>query len=158
MSTNLSKEQTLEVINRVGADTEHLLMILLELQRLSEHSYIDEETAHIVADAVGISYNRMFEVLSFYAMLETKPKGKYIIEVCNNTPCYFNKSSKVVEVIEQELGIKPGETTYDGMFSLQYTPCVGACDIGPVMKIKDTVYGNLNPSKIRDIINELRKG
>lgn len=147
----------MEVINSVGADTEHLLMILLELQRKSKHSYIDEETAHIVADAVGMSYNRMFEVLSFYAMLETKPKGKYILEVCNNTPCYFNKSSKVVEVLEQELGIKPGETTYDGMFSLQYTPCVGACDIGPVIKVKDKVYGNLNPAKIRELIDTLRK-
>ena len=63
----------------------------------------------------------------------------------------------MVEVLEQELGIKPGETTYDGMFSLQYTPCVGACDIGPVIKVKDKVYGNLNPAKIRELIDTLRK-
>ncbi|HAZ91196.1 MAG TPA: formate dehydrogenase [Eubacterium sp.] len=155
---NIPKEVTLEVIQKYGASNEQMLKILIELQRRSEKSYIDEETANIVADAIGISHNRMFEVLTFYAMLETKPKGKYIIEVCNNTPCYFNKSDAVMTTLIEELGIKPGETTYDGLFSLQFTPCVGACDIGPVIKIKDQVYGELTPDKIKEIIASYRKG
>lgn len=154
-NSELTREEKLNIIHSMGANTEHVLAILLELQDKSQRSFIDEETALLVADEVGISLTHVYDILTFYAMLETKPKAKFIIEVCNSTPCYYTKSNKIVEIIEKELNIKIGETTHDKKFSLIYTPCVGACDIGPVIKIKDDIYGDLNEEKIKNLIAEL---
>ena len=111
----------------------------------------------MVAEKLDIPLVQLYDVLTFYAMLETKPRGRYIIEVCNNAPCYISKSHVMAKFLRKELGINFGETTPDGMFSLQYMPCVGACNIGPVIKIGDRVYGNLNEERIRKILRELRE-
>lgn len=152
----LTIEEKKQIIHSKGASKENILDILIELQSRSENSYIDEETANLVAHEIGMPYTRVFDILTFYAMLDYKPRGKHIIEVCNNTPCIYSKSSEIIEILEEELNIKVGETTKDGMFSLNYTPCVGACDIGPVIKIGDEVKGNLNKDKIITIINTLK--
>lgn len=154
--TGLTRDEKIQIIRSMGANTEHVLAILLELQDKSENSYIDEETAKLVAEEVGITQTHIYDIMTFYAMLETKPQGRFVLEVCNSTPCYYTKSEEVVKVIEEELQIKVGETTKDGEFSLIYTPCVGACDIGPVIKVKDDVYGNLNEDKIRELIVQLK--
>lgn len=156
MSQILSREEKRQIIHQIGADTEHVLQILLTLQRASKESYIDEDTAHLVADEVGLSYTRIYELLTFYDMLATKPQAEYVIEVCNNTPCYFSKSDRVIEMLREELDITVGETTADGKFAIRYTPCVGACDIGPVIKIKDDVYGNLTKEKVHTLLETLR--
>lgn len=152
----LTKEEKLDIIHSIGADTEHVLAILLELQDKSKYSYIDEDTAKLVAGEVGISLTRMYDILTFYAMLETKPRGKYVLEVCKSTPCHYTKSDEIVGIVEGLLQIKMGETTGDGLFTLSYTPCVGACDIGPVIKVRDEVYGNLNADKIKTLITQLK--
>jgi NADH-quinone oxidoreductase subunit E len=90
-------------------------------------------------------------------MLSETPRGKYIIEICKSTPCHVLKGLNIVNIFEQELNIKIGETTPDNLFTLQYTSCVGACDIGPVAKIGDEVYGNLTKDKIVDIIKSYRE-
>ena len=110
-----------------------------------------------LAEKLDIPLVQLYDILTFYAMLETKPRGRYIIEVCNNAPCYVSKSHVMAKFLRKELGINFGETTPDGMFSLQYMPCVGACNIGPVIKIGDKVYGNLNEERIRKILRELRE-
>jgi NADH-quinone oxidoreductase subunit E len=144
------------VIRANGGDTEHLLQILLELQNLSKQSCIDEETANLVADMVGMTPSHVHDVITFYAMLNKTPCGQFVIEVCNSTPCYFSGQEPVVAALEGALKIKMGETTPDGLFSLRYTPCVGRCDIGPVIKIKDDVYGNLDEARIGEILAEYR--
>lgn len=144
------------LIRRQGGDKAHLLNILLELQHQSGQSYIDEGTAALVAETVGIGQAQLYEILQFYAMLETQPSGKYRLEVCNSAPCYYSKASQVVELLEEELGITVGETTQDGMFTIIYTPCVGACEIGPVIKVQDHIYGNLNRDRVHSLIAELR--
>ena len=144
----LSRERVLEIIEECGGDKEHLLSILIE---------INEASARVVAEKLDIPLVQLYDILTFYAMLETKPRGRYIIEVCNNAPCYVSKSHVMAKFLRKELGINFGETTPDGMFSLQYMPCVGACNIGPVIKIGDKVYGNLNEERIRKILRELRE-
>ena len=138
----LSRERVLEIIEECGGDKEHLLSILIEIQRECRRNYINEASARVVAEKLDIPLVQLYDILTFYAMLETKPRGRYIIEVCHNAPCYISNS----------LVMAP-----DGMFSLQYMPCVGACNIGPVIKIGDRVYGNLNEERIRKILRELRE-
>jgi NADH-quinone oxidoreductase subunit E len=152
----MTREEKIEVIRAAGGDKEHILGILLELQSRSDLSYIDEETAQLVADELGLALTKVYEVLTFYAMLETKPSAKYILEVCNSTPCYYSKADEVVAMVKNAIGIGVGETTKDQMFTLRYTPCVGACEIGPVIKVGDRVYGNLTQEKVTELIEQLK--
>ena len=153
----LSRERVLQIIEEEGGDKEHLLSILLEIQKECKRNYINEACAKIVAEKLDMPLVQLYDILTFYAMLETKPRGRYIIEVCNNAPCYVSKSYIIAKFLRKELGINFGETTPDGMFTLQYMPCVGACNIGPDIKIGDKVYGNLTEEKVRKILQELRE-
>ncbi len=110
------------LIQKLGGDKPHLLHILLEFQRRSGQNYIDPDTACLVAEAVGIGPAQMYEILRFYAMLETKPTGKLRLEVCNSTPCYYSKAEDIVQMLQVELGIQVGETTPDGFFSIGVSP------------------------------------
>lgn len=156
MLENYTKEQILAVIEENGGSKENLLAILLELQDMSPQNYIDERTAKIVAEKLEIPFVQMYDILTFYAMLETKPRGKYIVQVCNNAPCYASKSDLIVAFLEKELGIGLGQTTPDGLFSLEYMPCTGNCNIGPVIRVQGQTYGNLTEEKIKEILDELR--
>lgn len=156
MLKQLTNEEKIKIIKENGGGKENILSILLDLQKASPQGCIDRETAILVADQLNMSEARVYEIASYYAMLKTKPQAKNVIEVCNSSPCYFSKSDEVVAVLKSELGINLGEVTEDGLFTIVYTPCVGACDIGPVIKIQDQVYGNLNGEKIKAIIQDLK--
>ncbi|SHI88806.1 NADH-quinone oxidoreductase subunit NuoE family protein [Parasporobacterium paucivorans] len=152
----LTREEKLKIIHSKGADREHVLAILLELQAQSEMNYIDEETAGLVAKEIGISLTHVFDIITFYAMLEDTPQARNLIEVCTSAPCYYTKSGTIIEILERILGIKMGESTPDKQFKLSFTECVGACDIGPVIKIGDEIHGDLDEEKIRQIISNLK--
>ncbi len=156
MLKHFSDEQILKIVDENGGCKENLLAILLKLQDLSPENYIDERTANLVADRVGLSHVQMYDILTFYAMLSIKPRGKYIIEVCNSSPCYASKADRVTEILERLLGIKVGQTTPDGLFTVQYMPCNGYCEIGPVMRVQGKTHGNLTEEKIKEIIDDLR--
>lgn len=157
MSEQLKKEQVLEIISANGNSKERLLSILLEIQNASGNNYVAEEWAQIVAKELKLPLTKVYNVLTFYAMFSTKHRGKYVIEVCKSTPCHVTKSDAIMQIFEDELGIAIGETTPDNLFTLMHTACVGACDIGPVAKIGEKVYGNLTRKKIVDIINFYRE-
>lgn len=152
----LPKEKVLEIIGR--RDREDVLGILIDLQFASPEKCIDQTTADIVAKELGMTETRIFELLSYYAMLKVKPQAQYVLKVCNSSPCHFNDSDWVVDVLKQKLGVQIGENTDDDMFAFHFIPCVGACDIGPVIKIKDTVFGNLTDEKIGKLLDDLRTG
>jgi NADH-quinone oxidoreductase subunit E len=155
--SNLTSADVKKIIASHHYSREKLLSILLEIQEASGQNCILEEWARVVAEELEIPLAKLYHVITFYGMLSDKPRGKYIIELCKSAPCYVLKTQKVVEMFEQELSIKIGETTPDNLFTLQYTSCVGACDIGPVAKIGDDVYGNLTQEKVTAIINSYRE-
>lgn len=158
METNQTiYEQTLAVIQRHGAEQDKLHRILLDLQDASGMNYISPEVSDIVADALGMTPAKMYEVLTFYSMLHSKPQARYLMEVCTSTPCYFNKSKVVVDALEQELGVKPGVATDDGLFIFYCVPCFGACDVSPAVKVNHEVYGPLDTAeKVAALVAELR--
>ena len=158
MSKELTLAEKLTIIEENGGRQENILNILLALQNASAEGYIDRETSALVAGKLSMTETKVYEIASFYSMVKTEPQAKFILEVCNSTPCYFSKSDEVVEWLGGELGTGIGETTKDGMFNYCYTSCVGACDIGPVIKIKDTVYGNLTKEKVKELVGDLRAG
>lgn len=152
------RDEMLKMIRQDGGGKGNILKILLDLQFASEEGYIDRETAALVAQELHMTQARVYELVSFYAMLKEKPQAKFVLKVCNSSPCHFSRSEEVMLSLEKKLGVSIGETTEDGLFACHYIPCVGACDRGPVVKIKDTVFGNLDDDKISALIDDLRGG
>ncbi len=157
MNSPLTKEQVLAIIKARAKSKESLLSILLDIQSASGENYVAEEWARLVSQELQIPLTMVFDILTYYAMFSIKPRGRYVIEICKSTPCYVTKSDDIVRIFESELGIKLGETTPDKLFTLMHTACVGACDIGPVAKIGDKVYGNLTKEAIVDILKSYRE-
>ena len=151
------KKKVLEIIEKCGADESKLLEILLEVQNVSELNYISKDSAKLIADTLGIPLSRVYEVISFYSMLSLEPRARHIIEVCTSSACHVKGGEKVLEMVEDILGIKAGESTEDKSFYIEKVSCFGACDIAPAIKIGTKVYGNLTREKLVEIINSYRR-
>lgn len=156
MNKELTSSQVLTIIEAIGKSKEKLLSILLAIQDASGKNYVHEDWANIVANQLALPVSKVYDVLTFYEMFSTKPRGKYVIEICKSTPCYVTKSDAIAKIFADQLEINMGETTKDRLFTLLYTACVGACDIGPVAKISEEVYGDLSKNKIIEIIKKYR--
>lgn len=137
-------------------DAVNLLQILLKVQSVEPKNYVSEEVAMYVANHLDIPISRVYEVVTYFAALSHKPQGKHVIQICNTTVCQLNGFNEVLQWFKDALKINPGETTADGLFSMKLTPCIGACDISPAIKIGTNVYGNLTKEKVEDILSELR--
>lgn len=132
-------------------DTKGALMPIM--QRAQEiYGYLPIEVQAMISDETGIPMEKVYGIATFYAQFALQPKGKYQISVCLGTACYVKGSAKVLEKIEEQLGIKPGECTPDGKFSLDSCRCVGACGLAPVMMVNDDVYGRLVPDDVAGIL------
>ncbi|HUU07934.1 MAG TPA: NADH-quinone oxidoreductase subunit NuoE [Dehalococcoidales bacterium] len=127
---------------------------LLERLKQAQHryGYLPEKTIARIAKALDIPVGEVYGVATFYSFLATKPQGRNIIRVCKSLPCFLKNSRMIIESIEGEMGIKPGETTPDGRFSFQLTNCIGACDKAPAMMINSDVHTDLTPDKIAQIL------
>lgn len=144
--------QVEEICGKYNNDPGELISILHECQNTL--GYIPEPVQRQIARCLGISASKVYGVVTFYSFFSMVPKGKYPVSVCLGTACYVRGSDKVLEEFKRVLGIEVGETTPDGKFSLDCLRCVGACGLAPVATIGEKVYGRLNPSEIRKIIDE----
>jgi NADH:ubiquinone oxidoreductase subunit E len=119
--------------------------------------YMDPQAMRIISDEMRIPMSHIWGVATFYHYFNLEPRGKYIISICRGTACYVKGGEKVLSTLEQELGIKIGETTEDMLFSLLETRCLGACGLAPTMMINGRIYGELTPEKASAVISRLRK-
>ena len=127
-----------------------LLILLAEAQ--SKFGYLSEELMAQLAESLDMSISDVYAVATFYSFLSTRPLGRNVIRVCKSLPCFYEDAQMIIRAVEQELGIKPGETTSDGRFSLELTNCIGACDKAPAMMINDDVHAGLTAEKISQIL------
>jgi NADH-quinone oxidoreductase subunit E len=149
---DLSREQVLKIMEGYGNDPQQLIAVLLDIQAASGKNFVDKQWAQLAAGVLNVPLSKIYDVLTFYAMFSTEPRGEHVIEICRSTPCFFVKTEEVVRWFEAAAGIKMGQTTKDGRLSLFFTSCVGVCDIGPVAKIGDDVFGNLTEEKVKKIV------
>jgi NADH-quinone oxidoreductase subunit E len=110
-----------------------------------------------VASLLNIQPIEVYEVATFYSMYNLKPVGRYMFEVCQTGPCMLNGSDQIIEYIKKQLGINPGETTPDGLFSLKTVECLGACGYAPMMQLGKTYREHLTKEKVNAIIDECRR-
>lgn len=133
---------------------DNLLVALQEAQTNS--GYIRPDLMAELAESFDMSIGEVYGVASFYSFLTTKSTGKNIIRVCKSLPCYLNNGLAVIEAVKREIGIKPGETTPDGRFSLELTNCIGLCDKPPAMLINNDPHVDLTPEKIAGILRNYK--
>ncbi len=114
---------------------------------------LSHDVASVIAREMDLSLTEVYNFITFYAMLSTKPHGKYTIRVCKSISCHVSGAAEVIRAVEDQLNLKPGETTEDGRFTLELCPCLGLCDSAPAMMINKKVYGNLTPDSVRSLIN-----
>ena len=129
---------------------EELLLLLQKAQ--NEFGYLSEESVAELAKSLTLSISDVYGVATFYSFLSTKPLGRNVIRICKSMPCYLKNCQTIINTVEKEIGIKPGETTPDGKFSFQLTNCIGACDKAPAMMINSDVYDDLTPRKVSEIL------
>jgi NADH-quinone oxidoreductase subunit E len=148
-----------EIVKRYpeGKHKSALLPILHEVQ--AELGWLSNNAMDKVAAYLDILPIEVYEVASFYSMYFLKPQGKYMLEVCRTGPCCLVGAEKLMNHIEQRLGVKEGEVTADGLFSWRGVECLAACGYAPVLQIgpEYTFYENLNEEKVDELIQDLRK-
>ena len=128
-----------------------LMPVLQEAQEI--YGYLPIEVQQMIADGLNTSLSEVYGVATFYSQFSLMPKGEYRVSVCLGTACYVKGADKILEAVEKRLGIKSGECTKDGLFSLDSTRCIGACGLAPVMMINDEVYGKLQPEMVNEILD-----
>jgi len=148
--TKEQEEKLIEVINRYKDTEGALIPVLHEAQEI--YGYLPIEVQTIISKNLGVPMAEIYGVVTFYTQFTTQPKGKYKIGVCLGTACYVKGSGDLLEKIKEKLGIKEGECTPDGKFSIDATRCIGACGLAPVITVNDDVYGKLTVDEIDGIL------
>ena len=143
-----------EICNRYADEPTPLMMILSDIQ--NEYGYIPLEVQELVSEKTGISVAEIYGVVTFYSFFSLKPKGKYVIGCCLGTACYVKGAGQVVDKFSEILGIKGGETTDDGLFTLDALRCIGACGIAPAVSINGKVYPKVSVSDVPGIVESYR--
>jgi NADH:ubiquinone oxidoreductase subunit E len=132
-----------------------LIPVLHQAQLL--FGYLPHDVQVRIAEELDLPLSEVYGVSSFYSFFSLKPRGKYTVSVCMGTACYVKGAPALLEKIRETLQIEDGETTEDGLFTLDTTRCVGACGLAPVLTIGDDVYGRLTPEKVPEILERYRQ-
>jgi NADH:ubiquinone oxidoreductase subunit E len=133
----------------------YLIAVLHKVQGM--FGYLDKEVMDFVAEEMNIPTAHIWGVATFYHYFNLEPIGKHVVSICMGTACYVKGGDKILNTLKSELGISTGETTEDGIFTLQEARCLGACGIAPVIMVDDKIYGELDSKKTIDVINRYRK-
>ena len=143
-----------EICDRYADERTPLMMILSDVQ--NEDGYSPLEVQELVSERTGISVAEIYGVVTFYSFFSLNPKGKYVIGCCLGTACYVKGAQQVIDKFSEILGIKPGETTKDGLFTLDALRCIGACGIAPAVSINGKVYPKLSVNAVPAVIEEYK--
>ena len=144
-----------EICARYKDEKTPLMMILSDVQ--NEYGYIPLEVQELVSKETGISVAEIYGVVTFYSFFSLTPKGKYIVGCCLGTACYVKGAQNVIDKFSEILKIQPGETSEDGLFTLDALRCIGACGIAPAVSINGKVYPKMSIDQVPVVINELKK-
>lgn len=147
-------DQINQICDRYMNENTPLMMILSDIQK--EYGYIPLEVQELVSERTGIPVAEIYGVVTFYSFFSLKPKGKYVIGCCLGTACYVKGAQQVIDKFSEILGVNPGETTDDGLFTIDALRCIGTCGIAPAVSINGKVYPKVEVNSVEKIIEEYR--
>ena len=145
-----------DTLNEYAEVKGSLITILQKTQEI--YGYVPIDAVYRISERTGLSPAKILGVATFYSQFRFQAVGKYLIMLCKGTACFVNGAERILDAVQEELGIGNNETTEDGLFSLSVVACLGCCSLAPVMMINDKTYGSLTPDKVRQILRDLRKG
>jgi len=145
-----------KIVARFRPDKSELLPVLHALQDSHPQNYLTEESMKAAARHLGVNLSWVYGVAGYYTMFSLEPRGRYLIRVCNSPVCSLLGSEPLLQRLEVVLGVHTGETTPDGIFTLEESECLGICEVAPAMMVNRDTFGNLTPEKIDKIIGDLR--
>ena len=132
------------------ARRENLIPMLHDIQK--EYGHLSENAIKELGQHLNIPTSKIYSLVTFYSKFRFQPKGKFHIKICRGTSCHLKGSSHLVNIISRELNISNGQTTKNGLFSLEVVACMGACGFGPVMEVNNKYYTSLNEDKLREVL------
>jgi len=149
------KRRTEEILSKYsGSGRESLIPILQEIQE--EQGYISRETIEDVGEYLDLPASKIYGVATFYNQFRFEPLGKYHIQVCRGTACHVLGSLTVLEELQKILKVEPGQTSRDGLFSLEVVACIGACGLAPLIAVNEEFHAKVTPESIRQIIEDYK--
>lgn len=147
------------VMEKYAKTAGSLITILQKAQDI--YGYLSMDAINYISEQTGIKPAKIYGVATFYSQFRLKPIGKYLIMLCKGTACHVNGADMIEEAISEELNIKDGETTEDGLFTLNNVACLGCCSLAPVMMVKsaegEETYGNLTKDSVKKALAEIRQ-
>lgn len=146
------------ILAKYKPEKENLLPILHDIQNTCPEQYISTEDIIEVAKYLNITYSSVYGVVTYYSMFSLKPRGRYIIRVCNSPVCEMDNSEIILEQLKKVLGIEISETTSNGLFTLETTECLGQCADSPGMLVNERFFGNIDPVNLKKILDQFKNG
>ena len=144
-----------DVLTKYGDSSSNLITILQNAQNI--YGYLPKDVMYCIAEKVGVSPAEVMGVATFYSQFRLSPIGKYLIMSCQGTACHVNGSERISAAISEYLGIGNGETTEDGLFTLENVACLGCCSLAPVIMINGEAYGNLTPDSAGAVLKSIQE-
>lgn len=144
-----------DVLTKYGDSSSNLITILQNAQNI--YGYLPKDVMYCIAEKVGVSPAEVMGVATFYSQFRLSPIGKYLIMSCQGTACHVNGSERISAAISEYLGICNGETTEDGLFTLENVACLGCCSLAPVIMINGEAYGNLTPDSAVAVLKSIQE-
>lgn len=143
-----------EFVKSINSDEHDLIAVLHRAQSI--FGYLPEEVQRFIAEELNIPVVKVYGVVTFYSFFTMEKQGKYVINVCLGTACFVRGSEKILKEFQDKLGIKAGQTTEDGLYTLQTLRCVGACGLAPVVQVNGKTYGNSTLETVKLILEEYK--
>lgn len=148
--------QTLSaIVANHGAKASSVLQILLDINQY--YHYLPQESLEWLAAQIRMPVSQMFSVATFFKVFSLTPRGRTLVHVCTGTACHVKGTQRLIERLDKELHLKPGETTADLAITLETVNCVGACASAPIVRVNDDTYSEMTPNKVSELIQELMK-
>jgi NADH-quinone oxidoreductase subunit E len=138
------------IIDKHGSEASSLIQILLEIQ--SENHWLPKEALDRVSEKLSVPMSKIQHITTFYKSFSLVPRGRHEVHICMGTACHVRGAQRVLDIVQDQIGIKPGETDVDLKFSLETVNCLGCCALGPVMVVDGEYHGNIVPSQIESTL------
>jgi NADH:ubiquinone oxidoreductase subunit E len=148
-------EAVAEAVKARPAEPDQLIEVLQDVQAAC--GYVSEEAIRAIADRLGVPLIEVYRVASFYKAFALEPRGKHLVLACMGTACHVRGAPRMLDEVLGQLGVAPGETTDDGLFTVETVNCLGACALGPVVVLDGEYHDHMTPGKLRQLIRHLRE-